>query len=70
MELAAWMQETGTSAEALAARVGVHLVTVYHWRAKRKFPRIEHLHAIEAATSGSVTASDLVPRPSPPDIAA
>jgi DNA-binding transcriptional regulator YdaS (Cro superfamily) len=62
MELASWMQETGTTPEALAAKVGVHLVTVYHWRAKRKFPRIEHLHAIETATAGAVTASDFVPR--------
>lgn len=63
MELAAWMQQTETSAEALAARIGVHLVTVYHWKAKRKFPRTGHLRAIEAITGGAVTASDLVPRP-------
>ncbi len=63
MELAAWMHQTGTSAEALAAQIGVHLVTVYHWKARRKFPRPQHLHAIETATCGAVTASDFVPRP-------
>jgi hypothetical protein len=62
MELATWMQETKTKPDAIAIRLRVHLVTVYHWRAKRKFPRIEHLQAIEAMTDGKVTAADFMPR--------
>lgn len=62
MELATWMRETNTKPEAVAARLRVHLVTVYHWRAKRKFPRIEHLQALETLTDGKVTAADFMPR--------
>lgn len=61
MDLAAWMTETSTKPEAFAAAIPVHLVTVYHWQAKRKFPRIKHLRRIEALTDGRVTAADFVP---------
>lgn len=62
MDLADWMTETGTSPETLADLVGVHLVTVYHWKAKRKMPRREHLRSLTILTDGRVGASDFVPR--------
>ena len=62
MTLAEWMSETGTTPAQFALAANVHVVTVYHWRARRKFPRVEQLRTIEHLTDGAVTAADFVPR--------
>ena len=61
MDLAEWMNKTATTPSQLAALMGVPLVTVYHWRAKRKFPRVGQLREIERITGGEVTPADLLP---------
>jgi len=60
MELADWMTKANVSAAELARRCGVHLVTVYKWRAGNNFPRASQLQALVEATGGAVTANDFV----------
>ncbi|WPB84944.1 type II toxin-antitoxin system CcdA family antitoxin [Sediminicoccus rosea] len=58
MNLADWMIKSNTSAAELARRCGVHLVTVYKWKAGTIFPRPSQLQALAEATGGAVTAND------------
>jgi post-segregation antitoxin (ccd killing protein) len=60
MELADWMTKSNVSAAELARRCGVHLVTIYKWRAGNNFPRASQLQALVEATGGAVTANDFV----------
>jgi post-segregation antitoxin (ccd killing protein) len=58
MDLTDWMTKSNTSAAELASRCGVHLVTVYKWKAGTIFPRPSQLQALAEATGGAVTAND------------
>ncbi|MEI6162350.1 MAG: type II toxin-antitoxin system CcdA family antitoxin [Roseococcus sp.] len=60
MDLADWMKRSDVSAAELARRCGVHLVTVYKWKARTIFPRPSQLQALVEATEGAVTANDFV----------
>lgn len=58
MNLTEWMTRSNVSAAALAKRCGVHLVTIYKWKAGTNFPRPPQLQALTEATGGAVTAND------------
>lgn len=60
MDLADWMKKSDVSAAELARRCGVHLVTVYKWKAGTIFPRPSQLQALVEATEGAVNANDFV----------
>lgn len=61
MTLSEWMTEKNVSAEQLADQVGVHWATIYKWRARTAFPRVQQLAALERLTEGKVTARDFMP---------
>ena len=56
MTLREWMRTTSTTPAALAARLGVHLVTVYGWAAGTKRPSFHKMALLEDLTGGQVTA--------------
>lgn len=59
MTLREWMTSTGTSPAALAALLGVHVVTVYKLASGAARPSFEKLVEIERITDGKVTARTL-----------
>ncbi len=63
MTLREWMNDTKTEPAALAARLGVHWVTVYKWARGSARPSFDKLAEIERVTDGKVTARTLVSAP-------
>jgi hypothetical protein len=51
--------EDATPEEWLAERVGVHLQSVFRWKAGGAMPRVRYWSAIAEATDGAVTAAGL-----------
>lgn len=58
MTLGEWLQKTGTTQARLAARCGVHPVTVAKWKAGTVTPRPAQMDALRVLTDGAVTAAD------------
>jgi DNA-binding transcriptional regulator YdaS (Cro superfamily) len=59
MNLADYLEKTGTDRKEFAAALGVKLTTVYRWLRGDRVP-IRHFHKIAEATGGKVTANDFV----------
>jgi len=60
MTLADYLEQNGLTQAAFAARIDAHPITVNRWATGRVMPRRPQIEAIEKATAGAVTASDLV----------
>lgn len=63
MKLETYLKEQSISPEAFAVQLGVSKFAVQKWMRGERFPRAEHLIAIDRATDGAVTASDLLVMP-------
>lgn len=59
MDITTYLQESGTSASALAKKLGVSPAVVYQWRAGIRQVPVRKCLEIERATAGKVTVRDL-----------
>ena len=58
MQLAEWLEQTGTTITAFAAAVGVDTSTAHNWMTRRRTPRLETAIEIERVTKGKVRPAD------------
>ena len=60
MTLSVWQRETNTPTASLADSLSVTTQAISLWKAGKRFPRPEHLRAIEKITGGRVRSSDFL----------
>jgi len=60
MTLSVWQRETGTPTKKIADLLCVTTQAISLWKAGKRFPRPEHLRAIEGITGGRVCSSDFL----------
>lgn len=60
MKLDTYLKQQSITVRAFAAQLGVSQFAVKKWISGERFPRSEHLIAIDKTTQGAVTASDLL----------
>jgi DNA-binding transcriptional regulator YdaS (Cro superfamily) len=62
MNLSSYLNDTGTSVQAFARRIGVAHTTVARWISGEMEPRAKAVRLVVEATGGRVTAAELAPR--------
>ena len=70
MKLSSWLQTHNLTYAAFAARVGASAHAVQKWALGLRMPRPGAVRAIDAATSGEVSAADWYARERPSERAA
>lgn len=65
MTLPDYLTQSGLTASAFAALVGVNVSTVTRWARGERWPRPEQIIRVEQVTGGQVTAQDFLPPAAP-----
>lgn len=65
MDLSAYRAQHNLTLAEIAGRVGVSVVTIHRWEARKARPSWRNLERLVAATDGQVTSSAFLPASDP-----